>query len=133
MSGPQVLQGHNDVEKLADLGSHTYKEQAVWFLNAFWKQQGDSNAETLWNNVHLMAELDTVKKASGCAVDEFMAHHFLEKNNETLTVQKMREQLREVGIDKVKLVPLIHYLIFKYKGTSLIIFLLRISNLQFLV
>ena len=48
-----------------------------------------------------------------------MAHHFLEKNNETLTVQKMREQLREVGIEKIKLVPLIHYLIFKYKGISI--------------
>jgi len=61
-----------------------------------------------------MAELDTAKKAAGNAVDEFMAHHFLEKNNETLTVQQMREQLRQVGIDKVKLVPLIHYLIFRY-------------------
>jgi len=60
-----------------------------------------------------MVQLDTVKKASGCAVDEFMAHHFLEKNAETLTVQKMREELRKVGIEKVKLVPLIHYLIFK--------------------
>jgi len=60
-----------------------------------------------------MIQLDTAKKASGCAVDEFMAHHFLEKNAETLTVQKMREELRKVGIEKVKLVPLIHYLIFK--------------------
>ena len=113
MSGLQVLQGNNDQEKLVDLGNKTYKEQAVWFLNAFWKQQGDSNAETLWKNVHLMAELDTAKKAQGCAVDEFMAHHFLEKNNETLTVQQMRENLRQVGIEKVKLVPFIHYLIFR--------------------
>jgi len=111
------LEGATDVDKLNCLGAKPYKEQAVWFLNAFWKRTNMSqNAETLWKNVHLMAELDTAKKAAGCAVDEFMAHHFLEKNNETLTVQKMREQLREVGIEKVRLVPLIHYLVFKYKA-----------------
>jgi len=111
------LQGNTDVEKLASLGEKTYKEQAIWFLNAFWKKANmQQNAEILWNNVQLMAQLDTVKKGQGNAVDEFMAHHFLEKNNETLTVQKMREQLREVGIEKIRLVPLIHYLIFKYKS-----------------
>jgi len=110
----KTLNGSTDQEKLADLGSKTYKEQAVWFLNAFWNTFAQPEAEKLWTNVHLMAELDTVKKADGCALDEFMAHHFLEKNSETLTVQKMREELRQVGVEKIKLVPLIHYLIFKY-------------------
>jgi len=125
------LNGHNDTEKLVDLGNRTYKEQAVWFLkysfrfffrvtlltlhhSAFWRAFAEQEAEKIWGHAHLMAELDTAKKAAGNAVDEFMAHHFLEKNNETLTVQQMREQLRQVGIDKVKLVPLIHYLIFRF-------------------
>jgi len=110
------LPGRTDEEKLAALGDKIYKEQAMWFLNAFWRKFAEQEAEKIWNNVHLMAQLDTVKKAQGCAVDEFMAHHFLEKNEETLTVQKMREQLREVGIEKIRLVPLVHYLIFKYKA-----------------
>jgi len=101
---------------LAKLGDMVYKDQATWFLNAFWRKFAEANAEKIWDNVHLMAQLDTAKKAEGNAVDEFMAHHFLEKNGETLTVQKMREQLREVGIEKIRLVPLIHYLIFKYKA-----------------
>ena len=84
------LPGNTDEEKLVALGNKTYKEQAVWFLNAFWLSFGQEQAERIWANVHLMAELDTAKKAQGCAVDEFMAHHFLEKNQETLTVQKMR-------------------------------------------
>ena len=88
----------------------------MWFLNAFWLSFGQGEAERIWGNVHLMIQLDTAKKAEGCAVDEFMAHHFLEKNAETLTVQKMREELRAVGIEKIKLVPLIHYLIFRYKA-----------------
>jgi len=112
----QTLSGRTDQEKLVTLGEKTYKEQAVWFLNAFWKKFAEREAETVWKNVEMMAQLDTVKKAQGCALDEFMAHHFLEKNDETLTVQKMREQLREVGIDKIRLVPLVHYLIFKYKA-----------------
>lgn len=68
----------------------------------------------MWGYAHLMGELDTAKKMQGNALDEFMAHHFLEKNNETLTVQQMREQLRTVGIEKVKLVPFIHFLIFRF-------------------
>ena len=31
-----VLPGANDNEKLNALCEKTYKEQAVWFLNAFW-------------------------------------------------------------------------------------------------
>jgi hypothetical protein len=32
-----VLAGSNDKEKLDDLTSRTHKDQAVWFLNAFWE------------------------------------------------------------------------------------------------
>jgi len=110
------LDGATDTDKLISLGNKTYKEQAVWFLNAFWRAFGEQEAERVWNNAHLMAQLDTAKKMQGNALDEFMAHHFLEKNNETLTVQQMRENLRQVGIEKVKLVPFIHYLIFRYKA-----------------
>ena len=31
------LNGATDLEKLRDLCSKTHKEQAVWFLNAFWE------------------------------------------------------------------------------------------------
>jgi hypothetical protein len=32
-----VLSGSNDKEKLDDLLTRTHKDQAVWFLNAFWE------------------------------------------------------------------------------------------------
>lgn len=32
-----VLNGSSDKEKLDDLTSRTHKDQAVWFLNAFWE------------------------------------------------------------------------------------------------
>jgi len=107
-----------DKEKLNALCNKTYKEQAVWFLNAFWKQHGQKEAENLWTRVHEMAELDTGKKAEGTALDEMMAHRFLEKHHETMTVQTMREKLRSSGAlgpaERPKLVPLTHYLIIKY-------------------
>jgi len=31
-----TLPGSNDLEKLHALCDKTYKEQAIWFLNAFW-------------------------------------------------------------------------------------------------
>jgi len=110
----QTLSGRSDDDKLANLGSKPYKDQAVWFLNAYWRQYGERDSEKIWGYAHLMGELDTTRKMAGNGLDEFMAHHFLEKNDETLTVQKMREELRKVGIEKVKLVPLIHFLIFRY-------------------
>jgi len=32
-----VLAGSNDKEKLDDLITRTHKDQAVWFLNAYWE------------------------------------------------------------------------------------------------
>jgi chromosome segregation ATPase len=97
------------------LGAKNYKSQAVWFLNAFWEDFGPAEAERIWGYTHRISEIDTQKKGEGCAVDEFQAHQFLEQCRETLTVLQMREHIRSVGIDKVKLVPFIHYLIFRYK------------------
>jgi len=39
------LQGATDELKLVELGDKTYKEQAVWFLNAFWLSFAQNEAE----------------------------------------------------------------------------------------
>ena len=67
---------------------------------------------------HTFDELDHDKKAEGCALDELQAHRFLERHNETLTVHAMRERLRATGAigAQVRLVPLIHVLLFKYNA-----------------
>jgi chromosome segregation ATPase len=112
-----ALKGANDSEKLADLSSKNYKEQTIWFLNAFWEEFGKNEAEKLWSFKSQMDVLDQANKAEGSSVDEFQAHRFFEKNNETMTVQEMRENLRSTGAitGTLKLVPLTHILIFKYK------------------
>ncbi|ELR19658.1 TolAlike protein [Acanthamoeba castellanii str. Neff] len=108
----------NDSEKLNQLCGRTYKEQVVWFLNAFW-DQFQADAEKLWKHVQLCADLDAQRHAEGTALDELNAHRFLEQIGETLTVVALRERLRKTGAigqtDRPKAVPLTHYLLWRYE------------------
>jgi hypothetical protein len=118
------LNGANDHEKLLDLCKLTYKEQGVWFLNAFWEgglKGGHglvSGAEQIWNYVNKCSSIDK-NKENGGALDELEAHRFLESFDEAHTVLQMRSQLRKTGAlaenERPKEVPLTHFLLFKYE------------------
>ena len=112
------LPGADDHEKFVNLCQRTYKEQAVWFLNAFWNDLGEKEAERLWSYVQKCSDIDLENKEEGCGLDEMMAHRFLEEFGETLTVRELRAKLRSVGAigetERPKTVPLTHYLTFKY-------------------
>jgi len=110
-----TLQGKTDFEKLADLTQKEYKAQAVWFLNAFWHDFASKEGENVWNWVHKHAELDP-KKKEGCELDEFQGHRFLESIGTTMTVQELRNYIRSIGVDKVKYIPLAHFLLARYKA-----------------
>ena len=108
-----ALQG-SDEEKFQQLTARTHKEQVVWFLNAIWNTHS-AQAETLWNYKHKCDELDIQNGAAGNSLDELNAHRFLEAFNEPMTVKDLRERLRETGaVDRVKVVPITHFLLFKY-------------------
>merc|ERR1711879_1015510 len=105
---------------LQALAKLTYKQQAVWFLNAFWEivPSIETEAETLWKFVLTCNELDLEFHDEGCGLDEMKAHVFLEKFNETLTVRELRSKLRSTGAleesERPKVVPITHFLLFKY-------------------
>merc|ERR1711974_427097 len=107
----------SDLDKLHELCKKTYRDQAVWFLNAFWDTK-ESEAERLWDYVQKLNELDLEFHEEGSALDEMKAHVFLEKFDETLTVREMRAKLRSTGAigetERPKVVPLTHYLLYKY-------------------
>jgi len=112
------LVGKNEQEKLADLCTRTHKDQVVWFLNAFWNElQGE--AEKLWTWKFKCDELDLQNHELGSGLDELNAHRFLEHFNEPMTVRELRESLRATGAisdqGRLKLVPITHILIFKFK------------------
>jgi len=113
------LTGSNDTQKLASLCAHSYKDQAIWFLNAFWDAFASEQAEAVWQFASTCGTLDFDRKDSGNALDELNAHRFLEQLGETLTVMALRERLRQTGAiaasDRPKEVPLTHYLLFKFK------------------
>lgn len=60
-------------------------------------------------------ELDTQNKAAGSDLDEFNAHRFLEKVQETKTVKELREQLKAIDLDFNKRMAMLEYCLFRYK------------------
>jgi hypothetical protein len=115
---PSLLAGKNDQEKLTSLTEKTHKEQIIWFLNAFWNEY-QSEAEKLWLYKLKCEELDLQNHENGTGLDELNAHRFLEHFHEPMTVREMRDNLRGSGAigqgDRLKLVPVTHILVFKYK------------------
>jgi len=113
-----VLNGNTDGEKLQDLSSRTYKEQGIWFLNSYWNEL-EKDAEKFWGFVQKFEKLDLDKKTEGSGLDELNAHRFLESIGETKTVTELRNNLRDTGAlgasERPKTVPLVHYLLFRYK------------------
>lgn len=104
----------DDNAKLTEICARNYKAQAIWFLNAYWNKFGEAEAETIWNIYNIIVELDVDNKKEGTQVDEFNAHRLLEKMEETLSVRAMRERLTSMGVEKIKYVPLLQYLVFRY-------------------
>ena len=120
-----VLDGADDKAKLGDLCKLTYKEQAVWLLNAIWEvdvakegKKGGELAENIWAYVDKASVIDNAK-ATGNALDEMEAHRFLEAFDEAHTVLQMRSSLRKTGAlgqnERPKEVPLTHFFLDKYE------------------
>lgn len=107
----------SDMQKFKELGQKPYAEQAKWFLNAFWEEV-ESNKNDIWTYTHDMIELDEKNGKEGSELEELIAHRFLEKRGETLTVREMRDLLRKIDIDSNKNLSLSEYLVFRYKAAD---------------
>ena len=86
-------------EKWVTLLKKNYADQAVWFLNGFWDEGLEAEAEKVWGFAQTMAKLDEAKKSDGTELDEFLSHKFLETLGETLTVVALREKMRAIDLD----------------------------------
>jgi len=114
-------------EGFAKITALTHFEQAVWWLNGFWEEGAQEIKEDIWNQAHLIVEVQTgakilygkrrVDQDQGCDLDEMKAHVFLEKVGETLTVRALRKRLSELDVDNNKRMALIEYLLAKYNKT----------------
>lgn len=104
------------IAKFTEKCTMSYADQAKWWLNCFWEEGAQEEAENIFKYYQLISSLDQDKKEAGCQLDQFGAQQFLEKLGETLTGQALRAQ---VDIRKEKHhVSLLEYLIFKYGGSA---------------
>jgi len=119
--------GQDWTSKFKEITNSTFTEQAIWFLNGFWNDGLDKQAERIWQMVHLCIEIDTGKpkmygnKTSdlkeGNELDELKAHVFLEKMKETLTVVELRKRLKALDIDNNNRMALAEYMLDAFKKT----------------
>lgn len=120
-----------DVKGFQNLTKMTHTEQAIWYLNGFWNDGGEENAEMIWEACHYMMELqmgrkilygsrqkedpDDVKEKND--IDQFQAHRFLEHFGETKTASQLRTELKTIDLDKDNRLCLTEYLISRFGKT----------------
>lgn len=93
-----------------------YSDQAKWYLNGFWLEGGQEQAETIWNFTGGFIKFDE-KKEKGNELDEFWSHKFLESIGETLTVLELREKLKKIDLDANGKMALLEFLAFYFGKT----------------
>jgi chromosome segregation ATPase len=103
-----------DKKGWADLAAKSHKEQAIWFLNAFWNQGVKEKSEEIWGYELKFETLAKQGASSSCDLDEFYSHKFLEDCGETMTVLQLRSKLAEIDLDKNKRMCISEYLLFKF-------------------
>jgi len=104
----------------------THTEQAIWWLNGFWRELEDE-AEAMWDMVHIMIAIECGKEKrygklkweekEGNDLDQFQSHRFLEKMGCTLTATELTQKVRKLDFDKNKRLALSEYLCDKYNKT----------------
>jgi hypothetical protein len=103
-----------------------FKKQAIFFLNAYWKEHGQKECEHCWRCIKGyinekkvpipgMETLEEKKGEDGCALDEFKAHIFLQNHDQPQTAVELRQALKEIDVDTDKQMSFLEYVVWKYK------------------
>eukprot|EP00461_Guttulinopsis_vulgaris_P002799 UN02800 len=100
--------------KIKAVTAMTYKEQAIFYLNAFWndKTPASEEAETVWQLAIDFAKEDHIKGAKGNELNAVQAFNVLQRRGQTLTALELKAQLRKVDIDANGEMALAEYLLF---------------------
>lgn len=95
-----------------EVAEQSIDDQAKIFLRAF-VIDFKGNFEVV---VDLAGEFHKFAEG-GKELDEMMAHRFLEKRGETVTVAKLRDWLKEVDLDRNRKISFIEYCLYKWQKT----------------
>jgi hypothetical protein len=116
-----------DHEAFKEIVNKTHTEQAIWFLNGFWEDGLEAEAEKVWEIVHLVLEVQLDRKVrygrkldtyeEECDLEEHKAHRLLEMMGETQTVVALRKRLTALDIDNNHRMAVTEFLLDRYKKT----------------
>lgn len=105
----------------------THTEQAIWFLNGFWEDGLEAEAEKVWEITHQFLEVQLDRKVRyGKKVDvyeeeadleEHRSHRLLEMMGETQTVMALRKRLSALDIDNNHRMAITEFLLDRYGKT----------------
>jgi hypothetical protein len=120
LSDPQKKDFHSITQK-------TYKDQACFFLNAFWKEF-ESKAEDIWRNYKKFLDLDrqqynglpkekrpTETYVEMNSLDEFWSHKYLETYGKTLTAIEFRNEFKKIDANFDKRMSFLEFLVWEYQ------------------
>jgi len=102
------------MDKIKSVTAMNYRDQAIWYLNAFWAdaKPAETEAETVFQLITAFSKEDHVKGKNGCELNPIQAFNVLQKRNQTLTALELKAQLRKVDIDANGEMALCEYLLF---------------------
>lgn len=114
------LFGSTQLERLENLNSKVYAEQAEWLLNAKWADMFEDNAdarEAVWKYTEAMEKMDKDKGKKGTSLPEIRAHVYIEKQAEAVTWSDFRDYMRgqDFNFDKRKNMSLTDFFVFIFK------------------
>ena len=110
----EELENAEREEKLQQLGKFKFADLATWMLNTMWPKEKDAHAEEQWNFVAMFSEFEIENHAEGCDLNEMGMHRVFEWMDKHQTMQEIRVHIRKVGIESLKRISMIHFLVFNY-------------------
>lgn len=102
---------------LRELNLRTYKEQAIWVLNAGWKglfERDTAACEGVWSAMGECIKLDP-RGAAGNELDKLTSHRLLERVDRALSAYELKEALCLIDADHSKCLSLLEFLVFRHQ------------------
>jgi len=93
-----------------------YPKQAQYFLNAFWTELGEQEADLIFETVEKFGKWDKKDHNHGKSLNEWDSHKLLEDLGQTLTVLEMRAALAEIDVDHDGRMSAYEYFLHAYEG-----------------
>jgi len=108
-----------DEECLKEFGNtiatHTFKEQSIFFMNAFWSEHGEKNCKDIWVWTQSFEEFSADGKQGPHDLDDFQSARFLERHDEPMTVIERRKILKSIDQDNNNRMGILEFLVYKFK------------------